>query len=1336
MPRVLNVKKLEEKFQTLSRSKESIQGLATWIMHHKEVYVEIVQQWLIGISNDCNTLAMFYVANEIIQGCGKKKCPEFRDAFSKVLEEAVSFDHIKEYREKILRLLSLWKERNLFDNKLYQSIENKLKETEEVESSDEEEEGEGEEEESELDIIQKFKKEILIDRVKKLKLLESKRQEKEDILNYADVPELPNLENIAVRKDCKEAIRKCDAYLKLGENYTKLMDKEISMRKRMLKELNGNCIFYTAQQKDVREVANAFRVYGKRVKLLETKLEEKITSFSSSSYSPSFSESSVSPKSGLSSEADDASKNYLSPYNKSDQSFLSGNSNDSFSFSGKVSSKLATEIFGDIKQPEKNTDESKISESVCSKEAPSIEKEKTQSVPLVEEHAVKDLSADTGTLLEEEYANFLQCLQDEKDPESKPSPQEKGNFSDKTSTKSVGNEIYSPSEGLLSESNSSLPVVLENAPDLTDIFDSNHKNSKTKENEDIDLLLEESFDKKSQTKLNFKRKIELLLKSNAKKHCIEQQAQEISDEPSKKVSSKGPLLNLKEKQELKHVNKNEDLFNKSNSSKVSETSDAQNSSTSKNFKITEEIINRKSDTITKFKTSEIDSFSSLIKSVSDKTRPPDESPVASTCSDSHSADQKETLPVNTNATFTRIPMSNFVSSKSVSMPSKNTKQPENKTLTFNPTATFTGMNISSIMSMLSTDVGAKDAILTDTKETSESDLVKKKPMSPFVSNKSVAMPSKNTKQPENKTLTFNPTTTFTGMNMSSIMSMLSTDACAKDTIPTEIKEESSSDLFKKKPMSPFVSNKSVSMPSKNTKQSENETLTFNPTASFTGMNMSSIMSMLSTDACAKDTIPTETKEESSSDLFKKKPMSPLVSNKSVSMPSKNTIQSENETLTFNPTASFTGMNMSSIMSMLSTDACAKDTIPIETKEESSSDLFKKKPMSPFVSNKSVNMPSKNTKQSENETLTFNPTATFTGMNMSSIMSMLSTNACAKDMIPTEAKEESSSDSFKEMPMTFFMPNMSADLSTEGAKQPENFSKNIPAISPSPPIDISPEFLKQAENNSFQKVPALSSFMFDMSTDLLKNILKMNQQNTVKTESNVEYNKETSKTEQAQYNSSEKVVIPLLSNSPHEESFKEDFGDSHQDANDNSQILVKTSESISEKVETKAQDSLHNRSIESKRPSLESVSKFVKFEDRSVPSVKETQEILSFKDTKSTISDNLKCTTIQALDTKPSLLKTLKDVLVCLTENMQSKPEFEMSSIEKDSQLESPLSIESMLKIYSYVHDCNSDYFCDNSVSPNTVPKTSNIELHIPSVVKVENNYEVMDMECDSEGETT
>lgn len=63
-------------------------------------------------------LTLLYLANDIIQN-GKRKGPEFRTEFSKVLPRA--FQHISQekdesFRKSVERVISVWEERKVFES--------------------------------------------------------------------------------------------------------------------------------------------------------------------------------------------------------------------------------------------------------------------------------------------------------------------------------------------------------------------------------------------------------------------------------------------------------------------------------------------------------------------------------------------------------------------------------------------------------------------------------------------------------------------------------------------------------------------------------------------------------------------------------------------------------------------------------------------------------------------------------------------------------------------------------------------------------------------------------------------------------------------------------------------------------------------------------------------------------------------------------------------------------------------------------------------------------------------------------------------------------------------
>ncbi|XP_055929927.1 regulation of nuclear pre-mRNA domain-containing protein 2-like isoform X2 [Argiope bruennichi] len=76
-------------------------------------------------------------------------------------------------------------------------------------------------------------------------------------------------------------LKKIDSYQSRLEERLKAADNELKARKNVVKDLEDSCVFYNAQYKDVKKVANAYMAYGRRLKNVESKLSEKMLLFSS-----------------------------------------------------------------------------------------------------------------------------------------------------------------------------------------------------------------------------------------------------------------------------------------------------------------------------------------------------------------------------------------------------------------------------------------------------------------------------------------------------------------------------------------------------------------------------------------------------------------------------------------------------------------------------------------------------------------------------------------------------------------------------------------------------------------------------------------------------------------------------------------------------------------------------------------------------------------------------------------------------------------------------------------------------------------------------------------------
>ncbi|KAK3873744.1 hypothetical protein Pmani_021326 [Petrolisthes manimaculis] len=115
-----NEDSLKKKLDDLNMSQQSIQTVSLWLIHHKKHAHTVVNLWYRELitATDSRKLTFMYLANDVIQN-SKKKGPEYNKEFGNKLGKV--FDHLGGLRldEKSMRglnrLLTVWDERNVFD---------------------------------------------------------------------------------------------------------------------------------------------------------------------------------------------------------------------------------------------------------------------------------------------------------------------------------------------------------------------------------------------------------------------------------------------------------------------------------------------------------------------------------------------------------------------------------------------------------------------------------------------------------------------------------------------------------------------------------------------------------------------------------------------------------------------------------------------------------------------------------------------------------------------------------------------------------------------------------------------------------------------------------------------------------------------------------------------------------------------------------------------------------------------------------------------------------------------------------------------------------------------
>ncbi|XP_032123378.1 regulation of nuclear pre-mRNA domain-containing protein 2 [Sapajus apella] len=100
---------LDRKFQSVTNTMESIQGLSSWCIENKKHHSTIVYHWMKWLRRSAypHRLNLFYLANDVIQNCKRKNAIIFRESFADVLPEAAAL--VKAYKTFANRVNNLKK---------------------------------------------------------------------------------------------------------------------------------------------------------------------------------------------------------------------------------------------------------------------------------------------------------------------------------------------------------------------------------------------------------------------------------------------------------------------------------------------------------------------------------------------------------------------------------------------------------------------------------------------------------------------------------------------------------------------------------------------------------------------------------------------------------------------------------------------------------------------------------------------------------------------------------------------------------------------------------------------------------------------------------------------------------------------------------------------------------------------------------------------------------------------------------------------------------------------------------------------------------------------------
>ncbi|XP_053087245.1 regulation of nuclear pre-mRNA domain-containing protein 2a isoform X2 [Pangasianodon hypophthalmus] len=265
---------LDRRFQGISNTMESIQGLSTWCIENKKYHSVIVRSWLKWLrkSEASHRLNLFYLANDVIQNCKRRNAIVYRTTFTDVLPEAIKLiSTVKDakVRKSVHRILSIWEERNVYSEELINQLKGGLIQQEEPPAPA------NPKAELRSKIVAEFLPSAFIEHLTKYRnsMDEIELREKQLAAMRVDVCSTVALKKLKDKAGGKRFSKDFEDGSAKLQDFVAFLDGEVKKGPALIEALENADIFYEMQYKEVKIVTNAYQTFANRVLHLKKKLD-------------------------------------------------------------------------------------------------------------------------------------------------------------------------------------------------------------------------------------------------------------------------------------------------------------------------------------------------------------------------------------------------------------------------------------------------------------------------------------------------------------------------------------------------------------------------------------------------------------------------------------------------------------------------------------------------------------------------------------------------------------------------------------------------------------------------------------------------------------------------------------------------------------------------------------------------------------------------------------------------------------------------------------------------------------------------------------------------------
>ncbi|XP_036981529.2 regulation of nuclear pre-mRNA domain-containing protein 2 isoform X5 [Artibeus jamaicensis] len=256
---------LDRKFQSVTNTMESIQGLSSWCIENKKHHATIVYHWMKWLRRSAypHRLNLFYLANDVIQNCKRKNAIIFRESFADVLPEAATLVKDPSVSKSIERIFKIWEDRNVYPEEMIMALREALTSTNPKAAL-------------KSKIVAEFRSQALIEELLLYKRSEDQIELKEKQLSTmrVDVCSTETLKCLKDKTGGKKFSKEFEEASAKLEEFVNGLDKQVKNGPSLTEALENAGIFYEAQYKEVKVVANAYKTFANRVNNLKKKLDQ------------------------------------------------------------------------------------------------------------------------------------------------------------------------------------------------------------------------------------------------------------------------------------------------------------------------------------------------------------------------------------------------------------------------------------------------------------------------------------------------------------------------------------------------------------------------------------------------------------------------------------------------------------------------------------------------------------------------------------------------------------------------------------------------------------------------------------------------------------------------------------------------------------------------------------------------------------------------------------------------------------------------------------------------------------------------------------------------------